>query len=144
MVLASYDVHVSNSWSAPVAFHAVEWDQVPDLPGVYAVFDSDRFLYVGMAGRNGRGSLRRRLKDHRNGNMVNMLKQYLWFAIVQHQSPTKAGSPAEAAARCRAYMDRCLSFRYRSCEDGAVARALEAQIKQGDSPWGAPELNTGL
>ena len=72
-------------WSRSVPFRVVAWDDVPDVPGVYVILDGDELLYVGMAGRDGKGSLRRRLRNHYTGNMVNMFKQYLWFAIVQHE-----------------------------------------------------------
>ncbi len=121
----------------------MDWATVPDTPGVYAIFDDDKFLYAGMAGRGGKGSLRNRLKNHRNGNMVNMLKQYLWFAIVQHLDDKKADSPGEAAHRCKTYMIKRLSFRCRTCADGAEARAIENDLKRGESAWGLPKLNPG-
>jgi hypothetical protein len=42
-------------------FHGVDWKTVPDQPGVYIIYDTDLVLYVGMAGRDGSGSLRKRL-----------------------------------------------------------------------------------
>ena len=128
-------------WSAQIPFHELSSPDLPDTPGVYVVFDGDKLLHVGMAGRDGRGSLRRRLRDHRDGNMVNMLKQYLWFALVQHLDSEPARTPQEAARRCRAFMMSRLSFRYLTCADGAHARAVESEIKRGKSKWGTPTLN---
>ena len=91
-------------WSRIVPFREVAWDDVPDVPGVNVILDGDELLYVGMAGRDGKGSLRRRLRNHYTGNMMNMFKQYLWFAIVQHQQPALVSSPSEAARLCRAYV----------------------------------------
>lgn len=45
--------------------------------------DGEEVLYVGMAGRDGKGSLRRRLRDHSSGQIVNMFAQYLFLGRVQ-------------------------------------------------------------
>src|SRR5690348_12264541 len=60
-----------------VRFSEVAWPRVPDEPGVYVIYDIDEVIYVGMAGRDGKGSLRNRLKDHASGQIVNMFAQYL-------------------------------------------------------------------
>src|SRR5262245_15034516 len=57
-------------------FDSVDWKTIPDQPGVYIIYDTDTVLYVGMAGRDGGGSLRKRLKDHSTGQVVNMFAQY--------------------------------------------------------------------
>lgn len=49
--------------STRTRFADVDWSNVPDEPGVYVIYDKDEVIYVGIAGRNGRGSLRKRLKD---------------------------------------------------------------------------------
>ena len=49
--------------SDPVPFADVDWSQVPEQPGVYVIYEGSEVLYVGMAGRDGRGSLRNRLND---------------------------------------------------------------------------------
>jgi len=46
--------------SAPVRFSDVDWTAVPDSAGAYVIYDDDEVLYVGMAGRDQKGSLRRR------------------------------------------------------------------------------------
>lgn len=132
---------MTRDWSPEIAFDSVTWADVPDTPGAYTVFDGESLLYVGMAGRDGKGSLRRRLKNHRDGNMVNMLKQYLWFAIVQHINEKPASTPQEAAGRCREFMMERLSLRYLVCSDGAEARREENGLKRGESGWGVPVLN---
>lgn len=60
--------------SGRTKFDSVEWDKVPDEPGVYVIHDLEEAIYVGMAGRNGRGSLRRRLRDHYSGQIVNNVR----------------------------------------------------------------------
>jgi excinuclease UvrABC nuclease subunit len=45
-------------------FSDIDWTTVPAEPGVYVIYDDDEVVYVGMAGRNGQGSLRNRLRDH--------------------------------------------------------------------------------
>ena len=66
--------------SKRVRFEDVDWtDFVPEMPGAYVIFDEDELVYVGMAGRNGKGNLRNRLRDHCSGQIVNMFAQYLFL-----------------------------------------------------------------
>ena len=59
-----------------ITFADVNWDQVLKSPGVYVIYDKkDEVIYVGMSGRNGKGNLRNRLRDHRSGQIVNMFAQ---------------------------------------------------------------------
>lgn len=41
------------SLSNLIAFRGVNWDKVPESPGVYVIYDNDEVIYVGMSGRNG-------------------------------------------------------------------------------------------
>src|SRR4051812_42992717 len=124
----------SAGFSSPVRFDGVDWSAVPAEPGVYVIFDREECLYVGMAGRDGGGSLRSRLKDHSSGQVVNMFAQYLFLARVQFQSDERITHPRAAKAACRAYiLERC-SFRYRVVGTAAEARALEARLKSELSP----------
>lgn len=98
------------------------------------IYEGDEVIYVGMAGRNGRGSLRNRLKDHCSGQIVNMFAQYLFLARVQFLTEERITDPREAKSMCHQYIvDRC-SFRYRVTEDGKSARAMESQLKSELSP----------
>ena len=45
----------------------VAWGDVPASPGVYVIYENDEVIYVGMSGRNGKGNLRNRLRDHCSG-----------------------------------------------------------------------------
>ena len=116
--------------SPPTRFAAVDWRTVPDAPGVYVILDHDEILYVGMGGRNGRGSVRNRLRDHGTGQIVNMFAQYLFLARVQFISADRIAHPRDAKAACRKYIgDRC-SFQYKETPDAAAARELERMLKQ--------------
>ena len=115
--------------SGPIAFRSPDWDTVPELPGVYVIYDGAEAIYVGMAGRNGKGSLRHRLRDHASGQIVNMFAQYLFLDRVQFLSPERITHPREAKAACRAYLDANCSFRFATAQDGAEARALERSLK---------------
>jgi excinuclease UvrABC nuclease subunit len=115
-------------------FNGVDWTTVPDQPGVYIIYDTDIVLYVGMAGRDGSGSLRKRLKDHASGQVVNMFAQYLFLARVQFRSDERITHPRAAKAACRAYiMERC-SFRYRVLASASEARELEVRLKRDLQP----------
>ena len=120
--------------SERVAFKGVEWSTIPPAPGVYVIYDEDELVYVGMAGRNGKGSLRNRLRDHASGQIVNMFAQYLFLARVQFLPEKRITHPREAKAACRDYIAKRCSFRYRVTQDGAEARSLENRLKSELKP----------
>ncbi len=113
----------------PILFADVDWKDIPDLPGVYVIYDCKEVVYVGMAGRNGKGSLRKRLKDHSTGQIVNMFAQYLFLDRVQFLSKNRIKHPREAKIACRKYIVERLGFRYRLAKDASDARTLEASLK---------------
>ena len=113
----------------PIRFSDVDWSVVPNEPGVYVITDQEEVVYVGMAGRNGKGGLRNRLRDHASGQIVNMFAQYLFLARVQFLAPDRISHPRDAKAACREYIGRRCSFRYKTTADGAEARRLEAALK---------------
>jgi hypothetical protein len=110
-------------------FRETDWKRVPAEPGVYVIYDLGEVVYVGMAGRNGRGNLRNRLRDHSSGQIVNMFAQYLFLARVQFLPAARITHPRDAKSACRAYIrDRC-SFRFGVTKDGDTARRLEDELK---------------
>jgi len=118
-----------DGFSTMVRFAGVTWAEVPDEPGVYIIYDGSEVLYVGMAGRDGSGSLRRRLRDHSSGQVVNMFAQYLFLARVQFVLPERVTHPRAAKAACRQYiLERC-SLRFRATATGSEARALEKSLR---------------
>lgn len=120
--------------SPPQPFAETDWPTVPDRPGVYVVYEGDEVLYVGMAGRNGRGSLRSRLQAHARGQIVNMFAQYLFLARVQFLPETPITHPRDANRACRAYIrERCL-FAYCVTADGAEAMLAERALKAALQP----------
>jgi excinuclease UvrABC nuclease subunit len=107
---------------------------VPEGPGVYVIYDHAEVLYVGMAGRDRGGSLRKRLKDHSSGQVVNMFAQYLFLSRVQFLAAERVRHPRVAKVACRAYiLERC-SFRYRVMGNAVKARALENSLKRQLKP----------
>jgi excinuclease UvrABC nuclease subunit len=108
----------------------VDWSSIPDGPGVYVIADQSEIVYVGMAGRNGKGGLRNRLRDHASGQIVNMFAQYLFLARVQFLGPERITHPRNAKAACREYIAKRCFFQYRVAENAAEARALENQLKE--------------
>ena len=115
-------------------FSGVEWQSVPDLPGVYVIYDREEVIYVGMAGRNGKGCLRNRLRDHASGQIVNMFAQYLFLARAQFESVDRITHPREAKQACRTYIRDHCSFAYQPAEDGDEARSLETYLKENLQP----------
>ena len=130
----AHDLLTSAGFSHPVRFDSVVWNTVPAEPGVYVIFDCEECLYVGMAGRDGSGSLRSRLRDHSSGQVVNMFAQYLFLARVQFKSESRITHPRAAKAACGAYiLERC-SFRYLVVGTAAEARILEGKLKRELAP----------
>jgi len=125
---------MDSSLSERRRFDGLDWATVPDAPGVYVLYDGDEVLYVGMAGRNGKGSLRRRLRDHASGQVVNMFAQYLFLARVQFLHDPRITHPRDAKAACQAYIRQRCSFAVQVASDGAEARALELQLKRELTP----------
>src|SRR5215217_6256432 len=115
--------------STPSRFRDVSWTDVPDEPGVYVIMDQEEIVYVGMAGRNGKGGIRNRLRDHASGQIVNMFAQYLFLARVQFLGQDRIAHPRDAKKACRDYIASRCSFRYRVTSSSAEARVLEAQLK---------------
>jgi len=122
------------SLSIRTAFRDVAWSVVPAKPGVYVIYDLDEAIYVGMAGRDGKGNLRSRLRDHASGQIVNMFAQYLFLARVQFTRAERITHPREAKAACRQYLlERC-GFRFLVAQSGSEARDLEAELKAALKP----------
>ena len=86
-------------------------------------------IYVGMAGRNGKGSLRRRLVDHSSGQVVNMFAQYLLFDRIL-SLPAPPRSPSEAKGRCRSYIHDNCGFRFLAVNGKSDAFGIERRLKR--------------
>jgi predicted GIY-YIG superfamily endonuclease len=121
---------VSSRLTQPIRFSDVDWATIPDIAGAYVIFDGDEVIYVGMAGRDGSGSLRRRLRDHASGQIVNMFAQYLFLARVQFLMEERCRHPNEAKTACREYIRERCAFSFITAVDGAEARKLEKLLKQ--------------
>ena len=127
-------------FSQLIRFDAVKWRDVPAAPGVYIIYDKDELIYIGMSGRNGKGTLRNRLRDHATGQIVNMFAQYLFLARVQFLSPTRITHPRDAKQACHLYIREHCSFRFKVLGNGNDARILEDQLKAHLKPTlNAPE-----
>lgn len=117
-----------------IPFADADWASVPDEPGAYVIYDRDEVIYIGMAGRNGKGSLRRRLKDHASGQIVNMFAQYLFLDRAQFAYEAEHGErvrhPRVAKQACRTYIDARCAFAWAVARDGADARALESDLRR--------------
>lgn len=115
-------------FAPPFALGQTDWSAVPDTPGVYVIFEGEQVIYVGMAGRDQKGSLRRRLRDHSSGQIVNMFAQYLLFARIL-TGPNLPRSPREATIQCRAYIRSHCTARTMSVADKFEARRVEGELR---------------
>tara|TARA_B100000405_G_scaffold144775_1_gene101176 strand:+ start:232 stop:696 length:465 start_codon:yes stop_codon:yes gene_type:complete len=123
--------------SERIHFEGVDWTKtVPETPGAYVIFDEDELVYVGMAGRNGRGTLRTRLRDHSTGQIVNMFAQYLFLDRVQflYKGTERITHPKKAKEACRAYIKERCSFQFLVSDDAASARDFERKLKASLNP----------
>lgn len=120
-----------------------DWSGVPDRPGVYVIFDRTEVIYVGMAGRDGKGSLRRRLRDHASGQVVNMFAQYLLFDRLLDPTDLPR-TPQAAGLLCRSYIRSHCTARTLATETGAEARAVEQRLRAVLAPSlnGTPSART--
>ena len=123
------DPAAEDRFSERLKFRGVDWATIPAEPGVYVIYDLDEVVYVGMAGRNGRGSLQNRLRDHSTGQIVNMFAQYLFLARVQFLPEKPITHPRGAKSACQRYISERCSFRYLATSTAAEARDLENQLK---------------
>jgi len=121
-------------FSESVSFDKVDWQAVPDQCGVYVVYDLGEIVYVGMAGRDGGGSLRKRLKDHSSGQVVNMFAQYLFLGRVQFTLAEPARNPRAAKEACHSYIAKRCSFRYKPMASASEARSVEDRLKRELKP----------
>lgn len=121
-------------FSDEIPFENVVWSSIPDAPGVYVIYEKSEVLYVGMAGRDGDGSLRKRLRDHASGQVVNMFAQYLFLARVQFVETERITHPHAAKLACRRYIRERCALRYRVMPGAYEARALENSLKRELKP----------
>lgn len=112
-----------------VSMGTAAWEDVPDEPGVYVILDRAEVIYVGMAGRNGNGSLRQRLRSHANGSLVNMFAQYLLFNRILDPADLPR-SPQVAGQLCREYISKHCMARVRPTNDAAEARIVENCLRK--------------
>jgi hypothetical protein len=117
-----------------IPFDRTDWRLVPEAPGAYVIYDGDEVIYVGMAGRDRKGSLRRRLRDHSSGQIVNMFAQYLFLSRVQFASDKRIQHPRDAKEACRKYLITRCSFRFAQVPDAVEARSLERRLKDALRP----------
>jgi predicted GIY-YIG superfamily endonuclease len=115
--------------SEPMSFADVTWSAVPNEPRVYVIADQNEIVYVGMAGRNGKGGVRNRLRDHASGQIVDMFAQYLFLARARFLGETRITHPKNAKAACREYIATRCTFQYKTTANAAEARALENRLK---------------
>lgn len=120
-------------FAPPFHMGQADWSAVPDMPGVYVLFEGEEIIYVGMAGRDQKGSLRRRLRDYASGQIVNMFAQYVLFARLL-SSGDLPRSPRGATLKCREYIRAGCKARTFSLADKAEARRIERQLRQSLQP----------
>jgi hypothetical protein len=120
-----------------IRFSDAVWNEVPNEPGVYVIWDQDEVVYMGMAGRNGKGGIRNRLRDHASGQIVNMFAQYLFLARVQFLGQDRINHPRDAKQACRDYISGRCAFRYATTpQDAARWIKLRGVVPdRGDNTW---------
>jgi hypothetical protein len=119
-------------------------------PGLYTIWERQRFLYVGMAGRgvNTRAGLYGRLNSHASGRRSG--DQFCIYVcdrlILPQLSRDQLADVGEGRlfldSMTRAYVSERLGFRFTTTDDGRGASAVEREIKRGGlMELGKPALN---
>jgi hypothetical protein len=139
------------AWSGPFHFHNWPTDEVPPVAaGVYAIWDDDLLVYVGMSGR---GRTRQDLEDAQGGGR----RVGLWTRLNSHASGRRSGDQfcvyvadhlvlpmltagqVEGIASGKIRLDDLtrsrvrdhMSFRFLITPDGESAAALERELRAG-------------
>jgi len=131
--------------------------------GVYAIWQRDRFLYVGMSGRSlsaaaleeaktkGKNKgLYTRLNSHASGRRSG--DQFCIYVCDRLVLPTLsateltaiAGGQLSLDALTKTFIATHLDYRFVETHDGAAALAMETRIKSGASDIGRPWLNPAV
>jgi hypothetical protein len=140
-------------------------DQIPIVAaGVYTVWQADRLLYVGMAGRNltldaiesfraagakNRRGLADRLNSHASGRRSG--DQFCIYICDRLVLPTLTLDQIEKVGRAELSLDRLtkeyirshLSYRFIEAPSGQDAFAVEREAQAGALSVGRPRLNPG-
>jgi hypothetical protein len=86
---------ISIELSTLTEFRSVDWTLVPNTPGVYVIWDGSEVVYVVMAGRNGGGGLRNRLRELRAKEDLAIVRGLGSLAFVRGQGRTLEGKSQE-------------------------------------------------
>lgn len=128
-----------------------EWSakSIPETSGIYTIWETDAFLYVGVA-RDSKGGLRGRLGSHRSGRRAG--DQFCVYVCDRLVLPTLI--PRDLCdiwqgkslldVRIRSYIRERLSYRF-ATTDVMAAKRLETRVKreglQGVRPLLNPDTN---
>jgi hypothetical protein len=115
--------------SDPMPFAGAMWSAVPNEPGVYVIADEKEVVYVGMAGRNGKGVL------ETDFAITHLARSSHVRAVPFPRSSSVPWGGANYAstkckAACREYIAARCSFQYKTTASAVEARALENRLKE--------------
>ena len=111
---------------------------IPDQPGVYAVYRDDRPIYVGLAEKQ---TLRDRIWKNHSGRGAVMTGSAFRRNVAEHLGIATAAAiknrtyqpTVEEIAAVRAFIDRC-SIAWLACATADEAKALETDFKNEWKP----------
>jgi hypothetical protein len=125
--------------------------------GVYTIWDTRRFVYVGMAGRGLSSSdlksrqkstgLFTRLASHASGRRsgdqfcVYVCDRLVLPALSREEIDAVAAARLSLDSLTRDYVRSRFSFRWVETVDGPAAHALERHLRRGETRAGPPFLN---
>jgi hypothetical protein len=132
--------------------------QIPQVAaGVYTIWDSATFIYVGMAGRGLSSEALRlrakstglstRLASHASGRRsgdqfcVYVCDRLVLPELTREQVLEVAAGRLSLDGLTRDYIRGRLGFRWTVTEDGPAAHALERSFRRGETTAGLPMLN---
>ena len=121
---------------------------VQNAVGAYTIWEDHRYIYAGMAGRNGVGGLYSRLGSHcrtgrRSGNqfLVYIADRIVLRTLTAEQMHGISDGTLSLDALVRDCVRERFSYRYVLTDNAAEARALEQRARCGELTAGRPFLN---
>jgi hypothetical protein len=117
--------------------------ELPELPGVYAIWRKTMLIYVGMSGKRwtpqkpGTSHLRRRLTDHANATRADVLPTLIFERFVGRGLSDSDWAEIESGKQhmtdhVKAFIRAELSFSYAVTENTKQACEWEMRLRQGE------------
>ena len=120
--------------------------EVPDSPGLYAVWEKDELVWVGAAGGSLRSRFERHVKGQSRGNpFCQGVCDRLMFRHVNLEDSIRMTGETQLFADVLAakFVNNHLTYRFVSTKDNSIAMTIASAICAGNTTLDKPFLNPG-